>query len=344
MTVRGRSERRPGRGGGKVSALPVIAILLSTSVPAAAQRMDMELACRPEYGLLDDRPQRPNDVRGHSPSSTYYLFDNPQLFEYRVSLMNVSPQPLPLLVASGERAADWAAALRLRIERDGVPLGERDVRVQPVRRLLRRVVYLRDGHPIADPRFVRRSAGAGSDPIMPFDDYRHEEEVVDIVPSQLATYEEAVAILRVSAYDGADLPLGLYTVRIADEANAARCFEDQLVVMREPRSPLDTVDAHIVRANADQAAGDLEAGARELARATEVAPDNIKGWVYRALALAREDLAGQAEAATRLEALLATPAEAPREEFVGVLRDAQAIAASAPELRRALAEAATAKP
>ena len=110
--------------------------------------------------------------------------------------------------------------------------------------------------------------------------------------------------------------------------------------MRAPRSPLDTVDAHVVRANADRAAGKLDAAAAEMARATELAPDVLQGWVYRsAIALERHDLAGQAEAATRLEALLAKKAGTDPREFVGVLHDAQAVARHASELRRLAAEA-----
>jgi tetratricopeptide (TPR) repeat protein len=317
------------------------ATLVLAVVPLAAQPADLELTCRPEHALLDQRQERPSDVRDHSPYSTYYLFDNPQLFDLRVSLMNLSPNRLKV----ADRAGDWARALQVRVQRDGVTLSSDEVRIEPVRRLRRALVYLKDGKAVEQPQFRRRLTSPGAEPLMPYDDYRRDEEVVDELPHELATYEEVVVILRLQAADGRDLPLGRYLLSVADEANHVQCYGKQLVVMRSPRSPLDVIDAHIVRANVYQAEGDLDAAGAELARATELAPDVVKGWVYRsALALARNDLAGQAEAATRLEKLLAEKAGGDKEEFEGVLRDARSVASNAPELRRRLAAQKGEKP
>ncbi len=309
--------------------------LLLAVAPLAAQPMDLELTCRPEHALLDQRQERPADVRDHSRFSTYYLFDNPHLFEMRVSLMNVSPTRQPVADVAG----DWTRGLQVRVRRDGAALGPGELLVEPARRLRRALVYLEDGEPVEEPRFRRYATSPGSEPLMPYDTYRREEQVVDELPRELATYEEAVVVLRLRAANGGDLPLGLYVVSIVDEANHVRCSAEQLVVMRAPRSPLDTVDAHIVRANAHQAEGELDAAAEELALATALAPDVLKGWVYRsAIASARNDLAGVAEAATRLEMLLAEHGGSDRkEEFAGVLLDARAVAREAPKLRRRLA-------
>jgi hypothetical protein len=313
--------------------LPAAVLLLSTA-PLAAQPQDLDLTCRPEHALLDQRPERPKDVRNHSSYSTYYLFDNPQLFALRVSLINVSPKRQRVADVAG----DWVRALQVRVQRNGVALASGAFRVEPVQRLRRALVYYKDGEPVAAPQFGRRVSSPGAEPLMPYDDSRREEQAVDELPHELATYEEAVVVLRLRAADGGDLPLGLYLLSVTDEANHVRCSDDPLVVMRAPESPLDTVDAHIVRANVYQTEGNLEIAADELAHATKLAPDVIKGWVYRgALALARKDLAGQAEAATRLEALLRKKT-ADHEEFLGILRDAKTLAGQAPELRRRLAE------
>jgi hypothetical protein len=315
--------------------------LVLAAVPLAAQPADFELTCRPQHALLDQRQVRPGDVQGHSPFSTFYLFDNPQLFDVRVSLLNLSPDRLRMADVDG----DWARALRVRVERDGAALGPDDFRVEVAGRLHRTQVYLKDGKPIEEPRFRRQTTSPGPEPLMPYDDYRREEQVVDDLPHELATYEGAVAILRIRAANGGDLPLGLYLVSVADEANHVQCYGKQLVVMRAPRSPLDTVDAHIVRANVYQSEGDLDAAAAELARATELAPEVLKGWVERsALAFARNDLAGQAEAATKLESLLAKKAGTDLAEFEGVVQDAKAVARQAPELRRKAAAGQIAKP
>jgi tetratricopeptide (TPR) repeat protein len=316
--------------------LRTASLLLLVSAPLAAQPTDLELTCRPENALIDQRQQRPDDVRDHSRFSTFYLFDNPQLFELRVSLMNLSPDRQRISGAAG----DWERSLRVQVLRDGVELAPGEVQVQPVRRLRRALVYLKDGKPVEEPRFARRPTSPGSDPLMPYDDSRREEQAVDELPHELATYEEAVVVLRLSAANGGDLPLGLYKLSVADEANHVRCQRDPLVVMRAPRSPLDTVDAHIARANAHEAEGDLEAASEELARATELAPEVLKGWVWRsAIALKRGDLAVQAEAATRLESLVKEQSGMKQEEFEGILKDARAVARLAPELRRRAAAA-----
>lgn len=314
--------------------LRTVSALLLAAAPLAAQPADLELTCRPEHALLDQRQQRPAEVRDHSPLSTFYLFDNPQLFELRVSLMNLGPDRLRV----NDRAGDWARALQVSVRRDGVELGPDEVRIEPARRLRRALVYLKDGEPVSEPRFGRQLTSPGAEPLMPYDDYRREEQEVDELPHELATYEEAVVVLRLRAADGGDLPPGTYKLSVADEANHVRCERDPSVLLRAPRSPLDTVDAHIVRANAYQAEGDLDAAAGELASATELAPDVLKGWVWRsALAFARNDLAGQAEAASRLERLLKDQTAADLKASDIVLQDARAVARQAPELRRRVA-------
>ena len=311
--------------------LRTASVLLLAAAPLAAQPTDLELNCRPEHALIDQRQQRPDDVRDHSRFSTFYLFDNPQLLELRVSILNLSPERQRIAGAAG----DWESSLRVRVRRDGVELDPGEVRAEPARRLRRALVYLKDGKPVEEPRFARRPTSPGSDPLMEYDDSRREEEAVDELPRELATYEEAVVVLRLRAANGGDLPLGLYTLSVADEANRVKCERDPLVVMRAPRSPLDTVDAHIARANAYEAEGDLEAASEELARATELAPEVLKGWVWRsAIALKRDDLAVQAEAATRLESLLREQSKVKQEDFEGTLEDAKAVARQAPELRR----------
>src|SRR5262245_19815625 len=90
-------------------------LVLLVALPAAAQPADLELTCRPEFALPDDQRQRPDDVKGSWPFSTYYLFDNPQLFDYRVSIVNVSPQRRSIV----NRGDDWALALEVRVRRDG---------------------------------------------------------------------------------------------------------------------------------------------------------------------------------------------------------------------------------
>ena len=316
--------------------LRTASLLLLAAAPLAAQPADLELTCRPEHALIDQRQQRPDDVRDHSRFSTFYLFDNPQLLELRVSVMNLSPDRQRIAGA----ASDWERSLRVRVRRDGVELGPDEVRAEPARRLRRALFYLKDGKPVEEPRFARRPTSPGSDPLMPYDDSRREEQAVDELPHELATYEEAVVVLRLRAANGGDLPLGLYTLSVADEANQVRCQRDPLVVMRAPRSPLDTVDAHIARANAYEAEGDLEAASGELARATELAPEVLKGWVWRsAIALKKGDLTVQAEAATRLESLLKEQSGMKKEEFEGILKDARAVARLAPELRRRAAAA-----
>jgi len=326
-------------GPGKISLprwlLQTAALLFAAAAPLAAQPQDLDLICRPEHALLDQRQERPSDVRNHSSYSTFYLFDNPQLFALRVSLINISPKRQRVADVAG----DWVRALQVHVRRDGVALAPDELRVVPTQRLRRALVYYKDGEPIATPRFGRRVSSPGAEPLMPYDESRREEQAVEELPHELATYEEAVVILRLRAADGGDLPLGLYLLSVSDEANHVKCSDDPLVVMRAPQSPLDTVDAHIVRANAYQAEGNLEIAADELARATTLAPDVIKGWVYRsALAFARNDLAGQAEAATKLEALLQKKTAGDHEEFIGVLRDARILARQAPELRRRLTE------
>lgn len=316
-------------------------VLLFAALPLAAQPPDLMLTCRPEHGLLDHRVERPADVWEHSSNSTWYLFDNPQLFGLRVSLINVSPDRKPVADVAG----DWTRALQVKVVRDGSAVDPGELRIEPVRRLRRAMVYLKDGVPIEEPKFGRRLTSPGAEPLMAFDDYRNEEQEVDELPHELAPYEEAVVILRLRAANGGDLPLGRYLVSVADEANHVQCERHPFVVMRAPESPLDTVDAHVVRSLAYQAEGEMEKAADELARATDLAPDVLKGWVYRgALALARNDLAGQAEAATRLEKLLAEQAKSPKKEFEGVLRDARAMARQAPELRRRAAAAREGKP
>ncbi len=311
--------------------LRAAAVLLLAAGPMAGQSASLELTCRPEHALLDLRRERPADVRDHSPHSTYYLFDNPQLFELRVSLMNLSPDRRPV-------ARDWSQALKVRIRRDGVELAPEDYRVEPARLLRRALIFLKDAKPVGEPRFRRRLTAPGADPLMPYDDIRHDERAVKALPSELATYEEAVIVLRFRSPDGGPLPLGLYGLSVFDEANHERCYSEQLIVMRAPLSPLDTVDAHLVRAQAHQAAGELEEAAREAALATEEAPGVLKGWVYRsAIAVARNDLAGQAAVADRLEKLLAEKAGSGAEEFEGIVQDAKVVARNAPELRRRLA-------
>lgn len=306
------------------------------ALPVAAQPSDLELTCTPEHALLDQREVRPDDVRQHWQPTTYYLFDNPQLFELRVSLINDGPERLPVATVAG----DWPRALQVRLRRDSIELRADELDVEPTTRLRRALVYFKDGEPITDPRFGRRITSPGAQPLMAYDDSRWEEQAVDALPRELGPYEEAVVILRLRAPNGGELPLGLYRVSVTDQANHVQCERELLVVMRSPRSPLDVVDAHVVRANALQAEGELDAAADELKRATESAPEVLKGWVYRsALALARNDLDGQAEAATRLEALLKAKSPTQSEEFIGIVRDARAVAQEAPELRRRVAAA-----
>lgn len=314
------------------SILQAASVLLLAVAPLAGQPADLELTCRPEHALLDQRRVRPADIPGHLPFSTYLLFDNPQLFELRVSLINISPSRQRISDVEG----DWTRALKVRVLRDGAELGPGQVRVEPVKRLRRALVYSKDGVPIEEPRFGRQVTSPGAEPLMEYDDYRREEETVAELPRELATYEEAVVVLRLRASGGGDLPLGVYQVSVADEANHVACDRDQLVVMRTPDSPLDTVDAHVIRANAHQAEGDLKAAADEMARATELAPEVLKGWFYRSVfASLRNDTAGMAEAATRVEELLANKAGAKEwNKEAGILKDARVLARQAPELRR----------
>lgn len=319
-------------------------VLLLGVLPLAAQSPDLEMTCRPEHGLLDLRQERPAEVRHHSPFSTWNLFDNPQLFEVRVALTNLGPDRRR--VSDG----DWASTLQVRVWRDGAELGPDEIRIEPAQRLLGSRTYLKDGRPVEEMRFRRRSTAPGSEPLMPYDEVRREEKAVEELPQELATYEAAVVILRLRAADGGDLPLGLYTLSVADESNRDRCYGEQLVVLRAPQSPLDIVSAHIVRANAYEAQGDMDAAADELARATELAPDNLEGWVRRsALAFQRNDLAGQAEAATRLEALIAAQVGLDEAASIGgkcnsPLQDATAVARRASELRRRVAAGKSGKP
>lgn len=314
------------------SILQAPSVLLLAVAPLAAQPADLELTCRPEHALLDQRRVRPADIPRHLPFSTYLLFDNPQLFELRVSLINISPSRQPISDVEG----DWTRALKIRVLRDGVELGPDQVRVEPVKRLRRALVYYKDGVPIEEPRFGRQVTSPGAEPLMEYDDYRREEETVDELPRELATYEEAVVVLRLRASGGGDLPLGVYQVSVADEANHVACDRDQLVVLRTPDSPPDTVDAHIIRANVHRAEGDLKAAADEMARATELAPEVLKGWFYRSVfASLRNDTADMAEAATRVEELLANKVGAKEwNKEPGILKDARALARQAPELRR----------
>lgn len=338
MTTRrtGKTAMQPLR-----RILRTASALLLAAVPLAAQPSDFDLTCRAEHALLDQRQERPRDVRGHSPFSTFYLFDNPQLFEMRVSLINLSPER----VRVADVAGDWTRALQVGVRRNGVALSPEEFRVEPARRLRRSLVYLLNGQPVEEPRFRRKLTSPGPEPVMPYDDTRREEQEVDELPRELAPYEEAVVILRLRAANGGDLPLGLYKLTVTDEANHVRCHGEQLVLMRAPRSPLDTVDAHIVRANAFEAEGDLKSAADELARATELAPEVLKGWVYRsALAGSRKDLADQTLAATRLEKLLAEPGVAGQDMLEITLEDARNLARQAPELRRRLAAEKGVKP
>lgn len=324
------------------SILRTASLLLLAAAPLAAQQPDLELTCRPEHALLNQRQVRPADVPGHLPYSTYLLFDNPHLFELRVSLVNISPARQRVADVDG----DWTRALKAKVLRDGVELGPGQLRVDPVKRLRRALVYFKDGLPIEEPRFSRQVTSPGAEPLMEYDYHRREEQEVEELPRELATYEEAVVVLRLRAADGGDLPLGVYQVSVADEANHVQCDRDQLVVMRAPDSPLDMVDAHIIRANAHQAEGDLNAAANELARATDLAPDVLKGWFYRSVvASLRNDTAGLAQAATRVEKLLAEKAGSKEwNKEAGILRDARVLARQAPELRRRAAAEKGGKP
>jgi len=314
------------------------ATALFLAAPLAAQSPDLELTCRPEHALPDQRQERPSDVRDHTPFATYYLFDNPQLFEVRVGLMNLGTQPRAL-------PDTWVRSLHLRVWRDGVEMEPDEVRIEPARFLRSSLVFLEAGKPVAHAEFRSNPTGPGPLPLMPYDDSRREEREVKALPSALATYEQAVVLFRLRAPDGGFLPLGLYEVEVTDQASHERCSHRDLVVMRAAQSPLDTVDSYLVRSLALEADGKLEQAAQEMARATEAAPDVLKGWVIRSgLALVRKDLQGQAEAATQLERLLARKAGGNSEEFEGIVQDAREVARNAPELRRKLAAKEGAKP
>lgn len=314
------------------SILRTASLLLLAAAPLAARQPDFDLTCRPEHALLNQRQVQPAGVPRHLPYSTYLLFDNPELFELRVSLVNISPARQRVADVDG----DWTRALKVKVLRDGVELGPGQLRIEPVKRLRRALVYSKDGLPIEEPRFSRDVTAPGAQPVMEYDGHHPEEQEVEELPRELATYEEAVAVLSIRAAGGGDLPLGIYQVSVADEANHVACERDQLVVMRAPESPLDIVDAHIVRANGHQAEGDLNAAAKEMARATELAPEVIKGWFHRTvIASLQNDTAVMAEAATRVEKLLANKAGSKEwNREAGVLKDARVLAREAPELRR----------
>lgn len=312
--------------------VPALLVVVS-SAAAVAEPIDLQLICRPEYAVLDQRQVRPPDTQGHSPSSTYYLFDNADLFEYRVTLVNVGPTPR----TTGADDAPWLSALRLSVHRDGVELGPRELALVPVRRLLRETEYLRDGVPIADLRFHRRSGRLGSDPSEPFDDYRYVDREVDSLPRQIDTYTEVSIVYLLTMPDGGGLPQGLYTLQAVDPATGTRCAREQLVVLRRPLSPLDIVDAHIVRSRYHRAQGDLNAVAQELDLATELAPGSLKAWFYRgALAFELGDLEGQVEAAAKLRQILDKRHGRRDPESLGLVRDAEAFAAQESQLRRRL--------
>ena len=191
----------------QLHAFILAAAWLLAAAPLAARSVELELVCQPEYAVLDQRPERPADVRHYTPLATYYLFDNPQLFEVRVSLINISPERRRV---AGE--GDWAEGLEVRVQRDGVELGTGEVQVEPARRLTRRLVYLKDGKPVAQS-FRRQTTAPGSEPLLPYDDFRREEQEVEALPREIATYEEVIAVLRLRAAGGGDLPLG--TMRCA---------------------------------------------------------------------------------------------------------------------------------
>jgi hypothetical protein len=312
------------------------ALLLAT--PLAAQSPDLELTCRPEHALPDQRRERPSDVRDHAPFATYYLFDNPQLFEVRVGLMNLGTTARAL-------PETWVRSLHLRVWRDGVELEPDEIRIEPARLLRSSLSFFQAGKRIAHPEFRSNPTGPGPLPLTSYDDKRREEQRVEALPTSLATYQQAVAIFRLRAADGGLLPLGLYEVDVTDEASHERCSHRDLVVMRAAQSPLDTVDSYLVRSLALEADGKLDQATQEMARATEAAPDVLKGWVIRSgLALLQNDLAGQAEAASQLERLLARKAGGNSEEFEGILQNAREVVRNAPELRRKLAAKERAKP
>ncbi len=279
-----------------VNRLFHLALLLVVSPVSAT---DLELKCRPIFGLEDFRSVRPDYTRDVTASYTYYLFDNADLLHYRVRLVNNGPEP----VRVGD--LDWPEGLRVELSRDGVALEPGAVRLDLLRRTVIDTRYYLEGEPLDRVRFKRRDNGLGSEPLEPYDDLKEETREVELLPQMIDPYQSLVVEVAVVDAEGSPLPYGIYHADFLDPKAGLRCDFEQQWVLRRPETDLDVVDDHIVRYRFHEARGDLGAAGEELRLATERAPNNLKGWYYRgAHAHATGDLEGQLEALKRQRAIL----------------------------------------
>lgn len=296
---------------------------------------DLVLDCRPTYAMEDFRSVRSAFTLDTSSSYTYYLFDNADLFYYRVELSNNAPAPVSIVDIEGN---EWPETLKIFLSRDGVDLPEDGLSIEVVNKTLLDTRYYREGKLLENVDFKRRKSGWASDPTVAYDDLREVVRDVDRLPSILTTYQRAGVELKITLSGGDPLPYGNYHVDFFNAETDERCVSRQLVVVRQPEHEIDVADDYIVRYRYHRAHGDVGAAEQELFLATNLLPNNIKIWSHQAAhAYEFNDLEGQVEAVERLANIFRSKsAKTIRPESLGILLSARDAAATSVELRQKL--------